>query len=120
MNLGGYGTMEELLEMITWSQLGIHEKPVSCKSAYLNHWHCLFYLFIYLFIVQVGLLNVDGYYNSLLELFDKGVEEGFIEDGARHIVVSSESVEELFRKMEVNEREKNQGETSNLKKINNP
>lgn len=70
--------------------------------------------------MQVGLLNVDGYYNSLLELFDKGVEEGFIEDGARHIVVSSESVEELFRKMEVNEREKNQGETSNLKKINNP
>ncbi|KAB1224829.1 putative cytokinin riboside 5'-monophosphate phosphoribohydrolase LOG4 [Morella rubra] len=54
---GGYGTMEELLEMISWSQLGIHDKPV-------------------------GLLNVDGYYNSLLALFDKGVEEGFIEDSA--------------------------------------
>ncbi|XP_042514039.1 cytokinin riboside 5'-monophosphate phosphoribohydrolase LOG1-like [Macadamia integrifolia] len=72
---GGYGTMEELLEIITWSQLGIHEKPV-------------------------GLLNVDGYYNSLLELFDKGVEEGFIEETARHIVVSADTAEELIRKME--------------------
>ncbi|XP_059649116.1 cytokinin riboside 5'-monophosphate phosphoribohydrolase LOG1-like isoform X2 [Cornus florida] len=72
---GGYGTMEELLEMITWSQLGIHEKPV-------------------------GLLNVDGYYNSLLALFDKGVEEGFIEDSARHIVLSADTAEELIKKME--------------------
>ncbi|XP_057497708.1 cytokinin riboside 5'-monophosphate phosphoribohydrolase LOG1-like isoform X2 [Actinidia eriantha] len=72
---GGYGTMEELLEVITWSQLGIHEKPV-------------------------GLLNVDGYYNSLLALFDKGVEEGFIESSARHIVVSADTAEELINKME--------------------
>ncbi|XP_034703392.1 cytokinin riboside 5'-monophosphate phosphoribohydrolase LOG1-like isoform X3 [Vitis riparia] len=73
--LGGYGTMEELLEMITWSQLGIHEKPV-------------------------GLLNVDGYYNSLLTLFDKGVEEGFIEDSARNIMISATTAEELIKKME--------------------
>ncbi|RWR77751.1 cytokinin riboside 5'-monophosphate phosphoribohydrolase LOG1-like protein [Cinnamomum micranthum f. kanehirae] len=72
---GGYGTMEELLEMIAWSQLGIHEKPV-------------------------GLLNVDGYYNSLLALFDKGVEEGFIENSAGQIVVSAETPSELIRKME--------------------
>ncbi|XP_042484992.1 cytokinin riboside 5'-monophosphate phosphoribohydrolase LOG1-like [Macadamia integrifolia] len=72
---GGYGTMEELFEMIAWSQLGIHEKPV-------------------------GLLNVDGYYNSLLEHFDKGVEEGFIEYSARDIVVSADTAEELIRKME--------------------
>ncbi|KAJ7949179.1 Cytokinin riboside 5'-monophosphate phosphoribohydrolase [Quillaja saponaria] len=72
---GGYGTMEELLEMITWSQLGIHDKPV-------------------------GLLNVDGYYNSLLAFFDKGVEEGFIGDSARHIVVISNTAEELLKKME--------------------
>ncbi|XP_072982563.1 cytokinin riboside 5'-monophosphate phosphoribohydrolase LOG1-like isoform X1 [Typha latifolia] len=73
--LGGYGTMEELLEIIAWSQLGIHDKPV-------------------------GLLNVDGYYNSLLSLFDKGVEEGFIDSSARGIVVSAESAEGLMRKME--------------------
>ncbi|KAB5541028.1 hypothetical protein DKX38_014002 [Salix brachista] len=72
---GGYGTMEELLEIISWSQLGIHEKPV-------------------------GLLNVDGYYNSLLALFDKGVEEGFIKDSARHIVVIAETAAELIKKME--------------------
>ncbi|KAG5539072.1 hypothetical protein RHGRI_019576 [Rhododendron griersonianum] len=72
---GGYGTMEELLEVIAWSQLGIHEKPV-------------------------GLLNVDGYYNSLLALFDKGVEEGFIQGSARQIVVSADTPEELINKME--------------------
>ncbi|XP_031273778.1 cytokinin riboside 5'-monophosphate phosphoribohydrolase LOG1-like [Pistacia vera] len=72
---GGYGTMEELLEVITWSQLGVHEKPV-------------------------GLLNVDGYYNSLIALFDKGVEEGFIHDSARQIVVMAHTAEELINKME--------------------
>ncbi|XP_057477965.1 cytokinin riboside 5'-monophosphate phosphoribohydrolase LOG8-like isoform X2 [Actinidia eriantha] len=72
---GGYGTMEELLEMITWSQLGIHKKPV-------------------------GLLNVDGYYNSLLALFDNGVEEGFIKPSARQIVLSAPTAKELLAKME--------------------
>ncbi|KAJ7531035.1 hypothetical protein O6H91_14G029700 [Diphasiastrum complanatum] len=72
---GGYGTLEELLEMITWSQLGIHNKPV-------------------------GLLNVDGYYNPLLSLFDKGCEEGFIHSGFRQIVVSASSANELICKLE--------------------
>ncbi|KAJ9168208.1 hypothetical protein P3X46_019761 [Hevea brasiliensis] len=72
---GGYGTMEELLEMITWLQLGIHKKPV-------------------------GLLNVDGYYNSLLALFDNGVEEGFIKPRARDIFVSAPTAIELLEKME--------------------
>ncbi|WMV06773.1 hypothetical protein MTR67_000158 [Solanum verrucosum] len=72
---GGYGTMEELLEVITWSQLGIHEKPV-------------------------GLLNIDGYYDCLLGLFDKGVEEGFIKPSARNIVISATSPKELLEKME--------------------
>lgn len=73
---GGYGTMEELLEMITWSQLGIHKKPV-------------------------GLLNVDGYYNCLLALFDNGVEQGFIKPGARDIVVAAPTAKELMEKMEL-------------------
>ncbi|XP_043691583.1 cytokinin riboside 5'-monophosphate phosphoribohydrolase LOG8-like [Telopea speciosissima] len=72
---GGYGTMEELLEMITWSQLGIHNKPV-------------------------GLLNVDGYYDCLLGLFDKGVEEGFIKSSARDIVISAKNSQELIEKMQ--------------------
>ena len=51
--------------------------------------------------VQVGLLNVDGYYNSLLALFDNGVEEGFIKADARHIVLSAPTAKELLEKMEV-------------------
>ncbi|CAI9770819.1 unnamed protein product [Fraxinus pennsylvanica] len=72
---GGYGTLEELLEVVAWAQLGIHDKPV-------------------------GLLNVDGYYNSLLSFIDKAVEEGFISPTARHIVVSAPIAKELVKKME--------------------
>ncbi|KAL6637654.1 hypothetical protein ACP70R_025226 [Stipagrostis hirtigluma subsp. patula] len=71
---GGYGTIEELLEIIAWAQLGIHNKPV-------------------------GLLNVDGYYNSLLSLFDKGVEEGFIDASARNIFVLADTASELLAKL---------------------
>ena len=52
-------------------------------------------------ILQVGLLNVDDYYNSLLALFDNGVEEGFIKPGARNIVLSAPTAKELLVKMEV-------------------
>ncbi|KAH7553574.1 hypothetical protein JRO89_XS12G0028600 [Xanthoceras sorbifolium] len=72
---GGYGTLEELLEVITWAQLGIHDKPV-------------------------GLLNVDGYYNSLLSFIDKAVEEGFISPSARQIIVSAPTAKELVKKLE--------------------
>nr|POE95200.1 cytokinin riboside 5'-monophosphate phosphoribohydrolase log3 [Quercus suber] len=72
---GGYGTLEELLEVITWAQLGIHDKPV-------------------------GLLNVDGYYNSLLSFIDKAVEEGFISPSARQIIVSAPTPKELVKKLE--------------------
>lgn len=51
--------------------------------------------------MQVGLLNVNGYFNSLLTLFDKGVEEGFIDNSARHIVVIADTAAELIKKMEV-------------------
>ncbi|CAA3029120.1 cytokinin riboside 5 -monophosphate phosphoribohydrolase LOG3 [Olea europaea subsp. europaea] len=72
---GGYGTLEELLEVITWAQLGIHDKPV-------------------------GLLNVDGYYNSLLSFIDKAVEEGFISPNARQIILSAPTAKELVEKLE--------------------
>lgn len=77
MFIGGYGTLEELLEVIAWAQLGIHDKPV-------------------------GLLNVDGYYNSLLTFIDKAVEEGFICPNARQILVSAPTAKELMNKLEVN------------------
>ncbi|KAF7836963.1 cytokinin riboside 5'-monophosphate phosphoribohydrolase LOG8-like [Senna tora] len=49
---------------------------------------------------QVGILNVDGYYDCLLGLFDKGVEEGFIKPSARNIVISATTAHDLLRKME--------------------
>ncbi|TMX00154.1 hypothetical protein EJD97_001304, partial [Solanum chilense] len=72
---GGYGTLEELLEVIAWAYLGIHDKPV-------------------------GLLNVDGYYNSLLTFIDKAVEEGFICPNAPQIFVSAPNATDLLNKLE--------------------
>ncbi|XP_058090709.1 probable cytokinin riboside 5'-monophosphate phosphoribohydrolase LOGL10 [Magnolia sinica] len=72
---GGYGTLEELLEVITWAQLGIHDKPV-------------------------GLLNVDGFYNSLLTFIDKAVDDGFIKPSQRNIIVSAPNAKELVQKLE--------------------
>ncbi|CAH1424064.1 unnamed protein product [Lactuca virosa] len=79
---GGYGTLEELLEVITWAQLGIHQKPV-------------------------GLLNVDGYYNSLLSFIDKAVDEGFVTPAARRIIVSAQTAHELLSKLEEYDPEQN-------------
>ena len=51
--------------------------------------------------MQVGLLNVDGYYNSLLCFIDKAVDEGFIAPSARHIIISAQTAHELMCKLEV-------------------
>lgn len=50
---------------------------------------------------QVGLLNVDGFYNSLLCFIDKAVDEGFISPKARRIIVSASTAKELVRELEV-------------------
>lgn len=52
-------------------------------------------------VLQVGLLNVDGYYNSLLTFIDKAVEEGFINPSARRIIVLAPTAQELMEKLEV-------------------
>ncbi|KAL5069989.1 hypothetical protein RYX36_020876 [Vicia faba] len=72
---GGYDTLEELLEVITWAQIGIHDKPV-------------------------GLLNLDGYYNSLLSFMDNAIDDGFITPAARHIIVSAQHAQDLICKLE--------------------
>ncbi len=72
---GGFGTFEEFCEMITWSQLGIHRKPC-------------------------GLLNVAGYYDPLLKLFDHAVAEGFLKRENRELVLASASCQELLEKMQ--------------------
>jgi uncharacterized protein (TIGR00730 family) len=68
---GGYGTFEELCEIITWSQLGIHQKPC-------------------------GVLNVNGYYDPLLTQFDAAVEEGFMPAEHRRLVLSDDDPESLL------------------------
>nr|AAT44296.1 hypothetical protein [Oryza sativa Japonica Group]AAT58824.1 hypothetical protein [Oryza sativa Japonica Group] len=94
---GGYGTLEELLEVITWAQLGIHKKPI---------W---FTLFEYSQTANgmaiggsytVGLLNVDGFYNPLLSFIDLAVNEGFITEEARRIIISAPTAKELVMKLE--------------------
>ncbi|XP_039032910.1 cytokinin riboside 5'-monophosphate phosphoribohydrolase LOG5-like [Hibiscus syriacus] len=72
---GGYGTLEELLEVTAWAQLGIHDKPV-------------------------GLVNVDGYYDYLLTFLDKAVEDGFIKPTQRDIIVSAPTAREVVKKLE--------------------
>ena len=68
---GGFGTFEELCEAVTWTQLGLHRK-------------------------RCGLLNVRGYYDPLLALFDRSVDEGFVRDETRDILVSREAPGDLL------------------------
>jgi uncharacterized protein (TIGR00730 family) len=68
---GGYGTLEEICEMITWAQLGIHRKPC-------------------------GLVNVDGYFSGLLAQFDRAVGEGLLRAPHRALVVDAPDPERLL------------------------
>lgn len=56
---------------------------------------------MYIAFLQVGLLNVDGYYNSLLSFIDKAVDEGFISSSARRIILSAPTAKDLVRQLEV-------------------
>jgi len=71
---GGFGTFEELMEIITWGQLGIHQKPI-------------------------GVLNTAGYYDPLLAMIDRAVEEGFILPRYRRLIVVASEVEELLEQL---------------------
>jgi len=71
---GGLGTFEELFEIATWGQLGIHRKPV-------------------------GVLNVAGYYDPLVALLDHAVREGFVSAGNRDLVAVAETPEPLLEKL---------------------
>jgi uncharacterized protein (TIGR00730 family) len=60
---GGFGTFEEFCEVVTWTQLGLHRKPC-------------------------GLLNIAGYYDPLVALFDRAVIDGFVRPENRQIVLA--------------------------------
>lgn len=99
--LGGYGTLEELVEVITWNQLGIHLKPVLELLPCSLHRNNSIRVITRWWYLQVGLLNVDGFYDMLLTFFDKQLEEEFFDNSARSIVVSATTASELLDKLEV-------------------
>ena len=72
---GGLGTLEELFEIWTWAQLGIHRKPC-------------------------GLLNVEGYYDRLLEFLNHAVTEKFIDTKNRSMMTLAEGGDELLDRLE--------------------
>ncbi|WP_272149857.1 TIGR00730 family Rossman fold protein [Tenacibaculum aiptasiae] len=71
---GGFGTLEELFEMLTWGQLGLHKKPI-------------------------GILNINGFYNNLITFLDHMVAMGLLKERNRKMVLISENIDELLTKM---------------------
>ncbi|MBA3953632.1 MAG: TIGR00730 family Rossman fold protein [Rubrobacter sp.] len=72
---GGYGTLEEFFEVLSWAQLSIHEKPC-------------------------GLLDVDGFWDPLSTLFDQAVTEGFVHPDHRSLVLMERDPRVLLERME--------------------
>jgi uncharacterized protein (TIGR00730 family) len=72
---GGYGTLDELFETLTWAQIGEHHKPV-------------------------GLLNVNGYYDPLLEMLDRALAEKFLFPEHRRALLCAAEAGELIDLME--------------------
>lgn len=71
---GGFGTLEELFEIITWAQLGLHQKPV-------------------------GLLNINGFYDPLLALLEGMVRKGFLKLQNFEILLVANQPQALLNKM---------------------
>jgi uncharacterized protein (TIGR00730 family) len=72
---GGLGTIEEFFEILTWAQLGIHKKPC-------------------------GFMNVEGYYDKMIEFIDYAVREQFIGPGGRSLVLVDDEPAELLQKFQ--------------------
>jgi len=71
---GGLGTLEELFEILTWLQLGLHSKPI-------------------------GLLNVNGFYDDLLQLFENMVRKGFVSMENYELLIVDSEADRLLDKM---------------------
>lgn len=71
---GGFGTLDELFEITTWMQLGLHRKAV-------------------------GLLNVEGYFDPLLAFVDRAVDEGFVHPEHRAILMTGDDVSTLMDRL---------------------
>jgi len=75
---GGYGTLEELAEVLTWAQIGVHDNPV-------------------------GLLNLGGYYDPLLAWVDQAVEHGFANPANRELLLVADNPAELLDALDAHE-----------------
>jgi uncharacterized protein (TIGR00730 family) len=71
---GGFGTLEEFFEMLTWAQLGLHKKPVA-------------------------ILNIEGFYDSLTTLVQTMVDKGFLKETNQQMLLMSNNIEDLLVKM---------------------
>lgn len=71
---GGFGTLEELFEMLTWGQLGLHKKPIA-------------------------ILNINGFYDSLIELTKVMVEKGLLKAVNQQMLLVSDNIEDLLTQM---------------------
>lgn len=71
---GGFGTLEELFEMLTWAQLSLHKKPI-------------------------GILDIDNYYENLLLFIDKSLEEGFLKPECRKKLLVNNNIDTLLTDM---------------------
>eukprot|EP00210_Caulerpa_lentillifera_P007986 g7625.t1 len=72
---GGLGTLDELIEVLTWLSIDLHAKPI-------------------------GLLNVQSYYDKLIEFLDFQIEEGFVAQRIRDLLIVADTAEELITKIE--------------------
>lgn len=72
---GGYGTLDELFEVLTWAQLGLHKKPI-------------------------GILNIDDFYDDLLIMINKMVSKEFLKKVNQEMLLTSNNIDELLIKMQ--------------------
>ena len=71
---GGFGTLEEFFEMLTWSQLGLHQYPI-------------------------GILNTNGFYDPLINMMQQMVTEGFVKNDHLNTILVDTNIENLLEKM---------------------
>jgi uncharacterized protein (TIGR00730 family) len=69
---GGFGTLDEFFEIVTWRQLEFHAKPI-------------------------GILNIAGYFDPLIEFMDRSVREGFVQPEHRNMIIIEESPEAMLK-----------------------
>lgn len=77
---GGIGTLEELMEIFTWKQLKYHDKPV-------------------------GILNINGYYDTLLSFLDKMVTEDFLDEKIRESLSVIDKTEDVLKRLSATQKE---------------